>query len=262
MPLPTADKLAKMRVAVFHCLLILFTLQAQAAPADTDPVSWPDQGPYQRVGQAGYGAGSIEMPRQVVAVVRRRVQGDPSSWYLVERYGSPGREERTVCVAGRQAEMCLLVARGTWTSLNASANLPSVNTMLGSLATADLQDRRKLRIYLSHVVRLQRCLDAVFLDPAFRLEELDGERIHEWLQGTEKNPHALLALCREWVMTKTEDGVAISCNVMNGRGGVERWVFHLRVDRAGWLESLDVRQLCEDGTFYSRSGNVINLLRI
>ena len=255
-----------MRAIILYCLLALPTLPAQVIPAAAaDPVSWPDRGPYQKVGRAGFGAGRTKIPRRVVAAMRRLVRGDPSTWFLDERYVSPDRKERVVCIDGWQAEMCLLVARRTWTNLNAPASLPSVNLMLGSLCSlsaADLQDHRKLQAYLLNVTRLQRCLDVVFLDPEFRRKELEGGGINGWLQGTEKNPRALLTLCRKWVMTKTADGVTVCCNVMNGDGGVERWTFHLRVDKTVWLEGLDVQELFEDRTFSNSKGNFINLLHI
>ena len=217
-------------------------------------------GPSQNVGQRDFGLGTIKMPAAVVAAARCHVSDRPSYWYLVEFGGFGLPRKRIVSIVGAGGGcMSLLVERGSWTNLSAPANLPLLDEALDPLVPADVQDRSKMAAYLLHLVVLQEGLQIVLLDPAFWRMQSNPGVIQKWLTGTEKNPQALHALCREWTVTKEKDRVTFCFNVMNGWGGVERWTVHLRVEKAVRLEGFQVQPARKDDTFSNETGYVTNL---
>ena len=214
--------------------------------------TWPDRGPYQKVGNVNSGLGVIKMPVPLVAALQRVVPDDPSRWNLFDGlHDFAGHGWRIVQLNGDSGNhITLLIARGSWTILSVPAALPVLNEVLDPLVPADLQNRDKTENYLWHIVLLQRHGQGIFLDETFQRECLDNPYPEWWHQGTETRRRALRALCHDPVVTRTGEQATVQFNFLTVQGAVERWTLRLRLGKTVQLESTDVRQIRKDHTFF------------
>ena len=239
---------------------------------------WPDRGPYRIVGDptSGY---HIKMPLSVVEAVQQTVPDDPAKWVIYRRHDFSKQGKPIWEVSGTsKLDLCLLGKRSSWTNLSALGSAPFLNEVLETLPAAGLQDQAKLEKYLIQVAQLQGRATCVALTKQFRREHLtharliDGfdpedkakilrspvaerftrEEIDSWLQGTEKSRRALLSLCHDLVLTRGEDRsqATVRGNVMDLDGAVEQWTLHLEVEPAVKLQTIEVKTLCPEGTFF------------
>lgn len=72
--------------------------------------------------------------------------------------------------------------------------------------------------------------------------------IGSWFKQ-EKKKSAILSLCHDPVVTRDNERVSITCNLLMFRGSVERWIFHLRVGQTLQLEMIDTIEVQKKGTF-------------
>ena len=237
---------------VYGLLWLCVALAAQTATVEADPATWPDRGPYQKVGNPDSGLGPTKMPVPVVAAVQRLVPNDPSHWNLYPGlHDFAGHGWRILQLYGGSVDyVTLLLARGSWTILSVPASLPVLNEVLDPLNAADLQNRDKTESYLWHVVLLQRHGQGGFLDEEFRRENVDTPRYKLWLRGTETRREALRALCHDPVLTRSGDRVTARVNVMTANGAVEGWTFHLQVGQSVQLKGTEVRLVRKEHTFF------------
>ena len=248
------------RSLVHACwLLWLFVATAarlSAAPATptttVGPATWPDRGPYEKVGGYDEGLNNVKLPRPVVAAVQRAISDAPSHWNLYDGlHDFAGHNWPILQLYGHtNGYLTLLKARGSWTILSVPAALPMLNEVLDPLIPADLQSIDKTGNYLWHIVLLQRHGQGSLLDKDFQREKLDNPYREWWHQGTEARRRALRALCHDPVVTGTGEHATVQCNFLTVQGAVERWTLRLRLGKSVQLAGTDVRQIRKEGTFF------------
>ena len=251
-----------MRAGALLGLCGLFAMRPQGAWAADEMVSWPNRGPYQKVGDPHWGSGATKMPVPVVEALRQTLRGDPSRWQLLDRADFSGQHKRVLQISSKVKELpsfpggvwayaSVLVEPSAWTNLGAPGSVPWLNGLLKPLRPAELQNRAKVKEYAAEIICLHKHPERFsILTPDFRQDAAGLEsKLSDWLQGREKRPGALLALVHEISVSKDKDRVTLRCNVMPLDGSVERWTFHLRTDRAMKLEGVDIVELCQEETF-------------
>ena len=232
---------------VAFLLLFAFTGRSPASPAATDPVLWPDRGPYESVG--GSHGDVIKMPAPVVETLRHMLHDDPSTWRICQIRGPFTRRHLVVTVVGAKAWVFLLVERKLWINLCADIGLPFVNDVARPLYLADLHDEEKLENYLTSVGYFHWG-ECVPLTKHFQHRNTTTkEDVREWLNGDRK-PSDLIALCHDPVVTTNRDKATIRCNTMLGNGAVEQWTLRLRVGKVMYLEAIEKIPLRKKDTFH------------
>ena len=226
-------------------------MQVQSAPSVTAPVSWPNHGPYQVVGDPGYGYGRMKIPVQVVQAVQQILHDDPAKWviYQDKNYRGWGKWLVFIECADSPEQPSFLVEPRYWANLSSTRSVPFLNEVLGEvLKPTELRNLKKLEWYLYNVIALQKHSQFSFLTKKFPADSYP-EKIDEWLQGPEKSAKVLRSLCYDPVLTRDKDRVTIRCNIMVPNGLVEQWTLRVRVDQAVTLEGIDIVELRKAGTF-------------
>ena len=251
-----------MRAGVLLGLCALFAMRPQDTWAADEAVSWPNQGPYEEVGDPRWGSGATKMPVPVVAALRQTLRGDPSRWQLLGSSDFSRQHKRVLKIISKVRELpsfpgglwayaSVLVEPSAWTNLGAPGSVPWLNGLLKPLRPAELQDRAKVKEYTAEIICLHKHPERFsILTPDFRQDAAGLEsKLSDWLQGSEKRPKALLALVHEISVSKDKDRVTLRCNVMPLDGSVERWTFHLTTDQTVRLEGVDIVERCKAETF-------------
>ena len=186
------------------CATLLFTFSPSATHAE-EPMRWPDQGPYQRIGPW-----ELPMPTTVVKFTQDRLHEQPAKWEVENIFLGEPQQELAVCVGTAKAEVRFLVTSQSWCLLN-ERSLPCINEVLGhNLDRRSLYNEKKLHDYL-------RTLDYMVLgqglnmDKEFVRRELTPKYARRyWLNGRVKSIKALRRLCHRPMVSVRGERVAIT----------------------------------------------------
>lgn len=168
-------KLLVRRWCLFCAVRLLLFVLCPCVARGEEPLSWPNQGPYQRVGENKYrwSFKPIDMPVAVVKAAQRHLDGSPAQW-LVETYPNYAQQHKTVVfLFSGKGKGAYLVTDEFWVEL-LPHNMSSLDQVIGHvLKERDLGDEEKLSSYLGWLDTLLLTHSLLMDDRFFKEVEQD-----------------------------------------------------------------------------------------
>jgi hypothetical protein len=220
---------------------------------------------YERLGHPNEGPieGIVYTPSNVVDYASHILDGDPSTWHVRHAMEwttfSPeripqGSSEIVTIVDHKGNALVFLIKPDRWIRLNSPESLDAINYVLqDNIEPFKTLDQFPWSRYINSLAHLYRGAPIRGVLSASFLQEYDKRGTSKFLLGTEKDIGVLRSLCMDPVVTHNGNDSKVVCNVITGRGSVERWTisfqFYPPVDRSVKVIKINVEQVCPEGSF-------------
>jgi hypothetical protein len=203
--------------------------------------------------------GIVYAPPNVIDYASHILDGDPSTWHVYHimewttfpQEDFPQHSSDIVTIRDRKGNaLVFLNMLDRWIRLNSPESLDAINFVLqDNIEPLKTLDHFPWSEYIFKLANLYRSGPIRAVLSANFLQKGDKEGTSKFLLGTEKDIGVLRSLCMDPVIVRNDHDSSVICNLITGKGSVERWTISFQFDKSVKVTKINVEQICPEGSF-------------
>jgi hypothetical protein len=215
-------------------------------------LEWRTGGPKRWLGKSS----KVEVPIEVIAAASSVLGADYSAWGAKRDVSVNDYGKEVVILSSASGYFVCLVLPDRWVRLNSPGGMKGIDYIEEKVfkSLSEMKDSRKAEIYLNDVSYLYKGDAMIPLTQHLKKWQekslpLDPSPFSSYLWGKEKDPDKLKELCWGPIIEVKGTTFVIRCNLLNGIGGVEKWVLTGKFESGAKLKDILITDVCPAGTF-------------